>query len=600
MKNQAELEKLFPSFQKMLNERYGKANGSSIETEFLKWWVETNYDGYARVEYTDAKGDGKIDAVVHKINGQIVVIQSKYNDGYSKLKPKVVTCPPESWEGFDTITIPAFQNVTKFNEYLKAQTIPTNKKLVYQNVFNAFQKDCLDVKFELITTFDRPINLEKRLAFLDPINFQSINSIMSLFQLEKNFQSPAAADLDLTVNPHNVLTKSDKGFGIMSIVTEIKLKEIIDYMKKHYPDYYIISKNVRTQLKSGKGTINENIRLTYETYPKEFWYSHNGITILCEELRRTEISPTKQKYTLHMPNIINGAQTVFTLRDVEQNKINDEATVLVKIFEIEHNKKSDKLVNHIIFRTNQQNPIQWHNLRANELSQYKLAKHCLQRDVFYERRQNEAKLNKSKIQAGNLAVVDIQEMAQILEICKDGAKGVVKAVQGKKKLFEKEHVFDDLFNIELDTAFFQFVLYRLIQSLLKQLDKYDIKYVTRTIFGIVYETISDPKLVDNKTFGKWLSIVNDNRYVLHYKSNPKAFKKLKKLCGDLYQLCENERKIIQKTRGRNTGAERLSIFIKEIDANEVVFKKSGKYRFGKKKQNLKLEVTKAFKDIFKK
>jgi hypothetical protein len=599
MKNQAEMVKLFPSFKKMLNDRVGKSHRSSVEAEFLKWWVEVQYERRERVEYTDAKGDGKIDAVVHLPHGKIVVIQSKYNDGYSKIKPKVNTCPSKDWEEFETIAIPAFENDSKFNDYLKTKKIPTDKKLIYQKIFDA-SKDDSKVKFELITTFDRPPDLQNRLSLLDPINFQDINSIMALFQYQKNYQSPTAADLILTVDPTNRLTKSDKEFGILSTVVEIKIKEIIEYMQKHYPDYDIISKNVRTQLKSGKGSINENIRLTYEKKPKEFWYSHNGITILCEEIIKKEINSRNHKYTLRMPNIINGAQTVFTLREVEKNKINDEATVLVKIFEIEHNKKSDELVKHIIFRTNQQNPIQWYNLRANELTQYQLAKHFLKREVFYERRQNEARLNKSKIQGENLMIVGIQEMAQILEICKDGAKGVVKAVQEKKKLFENEHVFDELFAIEQERAFFQFVLYRLIQSLLKQLEKQDINYVIRTIFGIVHDTISDPKLVDRKTFQKWISIVNDDRHVLHYNSKPKSFKKLKKLCGNLYQLCENERKIIQNKRGRNTGADGLSIFIKEIETNEAVFNKSGKRTFGNKKQNLRSEIVKEFKNILKK
>ena len=172
-------------------------------------------------------------------------------------------------------------------------------------------------------------------------------------------------------------------------------------MKDNSPDYSIISKNVRTFLRSGNRSINEDIRLTYEHHPKEFFYSHNGITILCEEIDKEPSGTTKTKFTLKQPNVVNGGQTIMSLREVFDRKIHDDGTVLVKIYEISNNADNAKLIEKIIYRTNQQNAIHWHNLRANAESQYLLAKHFLRRDVYYERRQGEAKLNKSKLKLVN-------------------------------------------------------------------------------------------------------------------------------------------------------------------------------------------------------
>ena len=91
MRNEGELKKLFPKFKKHLNERLSQATNSTLEFEFLAWWCETNYDGYVSLDYTDAKGDGKIDAVVQRPNGDLIAVQAKYNDGYAKIPGKNIS-----------------------------------------------------------------------------------------------------------------------------------------------------------------------------------------------------------------------------------------------------------------------------------------------------------------------------------------------------------------------------------------------------------------------------------------------------------------------------------------------------------------------------
>lgn len=67
----------------------------------MSWWCETNYEGHVSLEYTDAKGYGKIDTVVQRPNVKIIVIQAKYNDRYAKAVADVNTCPNDMWEPFD-------------------------------------------------------------------------------------------------------------------------------------------------------------------------------------------------------------------------------------------------------------------------------------------------------------------------------------------------------------------------------------------------------------------------------------------------------------------------------------------------------------------
>ena len=151
MRNEGELKKLFPKFKKHLNERLSQATNSTLELEFLAWWCETSYEGYVTLDYTDASGDGKIDAVVQRPNGELIAIQAKYNDGYAKIPADVDTCDLGYWEPFDLIAIPAFKNQSKFDAYIQSQNITTEKKVIYEKLFDVYQRTPHKVKFEFVT-----------------------------------------------------------------------------------------------------------------------------------------------------------------------------------------------------------------------------------------------------------------------------------------------------------------------------------------------------------------------------------------------------------------------------------------------------------------
>lgn len=44
---------------------------------------------------------------------------------------------------------------------MSTQKVPKDKIHIYQKIFDVFTKDHNKVKFEFITTFDRPRNIEK-------------------------------------------------------------------------------------------------------------------------------------------------------------------------------------------------------------------------------------------------------------------------------------------------------------------------------------------------------------------------------------------------------------------------------------------------------
>ena len=54
--------------------------------------------------------------------------------------------------------------------------------------------------------------------------------------------------------------------------------------------------------------IAKSIRRTYQKYPKDFWYYHNGLTIICDKF-----AEENSVATLTNPSVINGAQTLYAI-----------------------------------------------------------------------------------------------------------------------------------------------------------------------------------------------------------------------------------------------------------------------------------------------
>lgn len=90
----------------------------------------------------------------------------------------------------------------------------------------------------------------------------------------------------------------------------------------------IVAKNIRYAL--GDTDVNSQIKATAENNPENFWYFHNGITLIADEASRApsaSASHTSGNFEFRGASIVNGAQTVSTLARVE----NDEALGGVKV-----------------------------------------------------------------------------------------------------------------------------------------------------------------------------------------------------------------------------------------------------------------------------
>jgi hypothetical protein len=215
----------------------------------------------------------------------------------------------------------------------------------------------------------------------------------------------------------------------------------------------LFARNVRLDLRS---KINKEIRRTYIDAPHEFWYSHNGITVIC-----TKASLEGEKVRLINPSVINGSQTLHSLKGVSRR--DPHAQVLTRVLVVqpaEASHPSRKFVNDVIFRMNQQNPMKASNLRANDDIQVEIAAGFAPHKVFYERREGEWAARRRLLRNQGFVRLRSRDLAQILSAC-DARYGPARA-KGKIDVLIDEPIYDDLFyqgfaDIALKWLLYEFV-----------------------------------------------------------------------------------------------------------------------------------------------
>jgi hypothetical protein len=90
---------------------------------------------------------------------------------------------------------------------------------------------------------------------------------------------------------------------------QVEAADIGIWWKDHHQSLF--AKNLRKF--TGSTEVNESIKETLRTEPAKFWYFNNGITILCNKLRKKPMGGSKRTsgaFVCEGVSIVNGAQTV--------------------------------------------------------------------------------------------------------------------------------------------------------------------------------------------------------------------------------------------------------------------------------------------------
>ena len=190
----------------------------------------------------------------------------------------------------------------------------------------------------------------------------------------------------------NILSADQHETEVPTSIVFARLTDFVGYMKEDRYDL-LFKRNVRLWL--GKTKVNEAIRETFTKHSKEFAYSNNGITVLCESHIAHQ---GRHEIVINNPRVVNGSQTLHSIRDVPNPGASRAARVMVRIIEVPQLKSDDlpeqverrkEIIRKIALRSNSQNNIKKWDLVSNDDFQLELARHFRTKKLFYERRKRE-------------------------------------------------------------------------------------------------------------------------------------------------------------------------------------------------------------------
>lgn len=212
------------------------------------------------------------------------------------------------------------------------------------------------------------------------VDFVGFDDLKGFFENEYLVRRPQPpARLAFPVVGEILLKKAPKFSAVFSILGVDLAKSVLEYGARLFQD------NVRLFLGSRKRSTNFRIQETAESDTESllFWYYNNGINVVC---KRLEIPPTRKVVTLHRPQIVNGAQTSYSLsRALENGTLRPDTLVLVKAVQEEDRDFISKLT----LYTNSQNPVRLRDFAANDAEQVQIGKICRAMRYFYEKKRGE-------------------------------------------------------------------------------------------------------------------------------------------------------------------------------------------------------------------
>jgi hypothetical protein len=153
----------------------------------------------------------------------------------------------------------------------------------------------------------------------------------------------------------------------------------------------LFGKNIREFV--GSTEVNEDIRNTLNNDPEIFWYLNNGITVLCDQIRKVGAKKDRKigDFSAENISIVNGAQTIgcigelFQDTNTEVREKLEDAEIFVKFISLENCEENFDL--RVTRATNTQNRVESRDFIALDSEQERLGKEfrTCGRRYFYKR-----------------------------------------------------------------------------------------------------------------------------------------------------------------------------------------------------------------------
>jgi hypothetical protein len=438
-------------------------NGLKPPQAFGKWFAETYFLNPQKYFPSDGSGDGKVDSFFEVSDGDDVrhyVLNTKFTKKYDSLAPVAF---------YDEITRfwQAFANKANRQSYLSVVRPELRQR--YQKLFSLYENGRAQLFF--VTNHRRN---ESQYESVKAAGVQIIH-LHELLQFVVDYiedAMPVTPTLNLT-GISTVLSADKRDTNVPTSMVFAKLVDLIRYMRDEDPYDLLFARNIRLKLRNSK--VNPEIAATFRDEPADFAFSNNGITMLCEGHSH---DPGTQEVRIDNPRVVNGSQTLHSIRDVSNPSTT--ARVMVRIIQVRPPSPADfsneaakrrGIIEKISIRSNLQNPIKKWNLISNDDYQHSLARYFRKRRLYYERRDGEWAQRRTELKSvGIHRGPDIKQLMQLIASYHWDNKhlGPVAAKGGRGGLFE-EKPYENIRDTPPELVYQIYLLSEIIDHNLKEL-----------------------------------------------------------------------------------------------------------------------------------
>ena len=482
-------------FEFML-QRVADVQKTSLEAApqaFARWFAELFFMNPRDIFVSDGSKDGKIDMFFKTDNGKAVlhhVLNSKFTKEFNKI------APPSFYQEIKYFW-QAFENIPARAAYLEKAVKP-ELRAHYKQLFERYDAGAA----ELIFVTNHRCN---------DAHFEQVQGISALkvFHLDDLIQC-LVDDIDgamprtppISLNTINALLPADQ--SDTEVATSIVFARLIDFIRYMESDPFdlLFNRNVRVAISVARSKVNRAIRETFRENPKEFAFSNNGITMLCE---KQHYDPGQKVLTLENPRVVNGSQTLHSIRDVPNPSPN--ARVMVRVIQIEPPcgdglgrkiEKRKEVIGKIAVRSNQQNPIKSWDLASNDEFQLELFRFFRKKGFFYERRNREWVQRSRELRSvGTSYGINIKLLSQLIASFYWSKPRLGPAVaKNVAELFEGE-IYEKIRSTHPELAFQLFLLNDPLKEIQKKLAGKKVyirklkSYATFALFSILVRALTE-------------------------------------------------------------------------------------------------------------
>lgn len=491
------------------------------DSAFVYWFLQAHLSDSEEASLnalTGVSGDKNMDAILPDEKAhQVHLVQGKFREslGHSEKRNDVLAFAGlANYPTEDKKTLESFYKKLdplvreKFEELLKlVKQKGYQLKLYYVTTGKCSRTVIDEAKREV-----RQANPSMDFTFLDGAQ------VITMFKDYMEGVAPAVPVLPLkilsegAVQSDGIIHRVDPVKKIDSWVFSMSAHEVGKMFDK--TGIKLFARNVRGFL--GNTDINDSMLDTIKHEPENFWYFNNGVTIVCDNVKRVTEGGQDLLY-VDRPQIINGQQTTRTLNDASPT----DGSVLVKVIKIPRHagddEQYDKLVNSIVRATNWQNHINPSDLVSNDYIQVLIQRGLRKLGYQYIRKKMSKGEAKRDLHSQVYFQIDKREMAQAV-----GATlfDPVVVRKGREGLFEDPYYKSIFSSKSMPYYLSRYWLMR------------DIQYISRGVPNRAY-----PKwLVLNYAWKALSPTIADGNYELKFRYINEQNDKM--MLRDVYQVIE--------------------------------------------------------------